>query len=166
MLIIPILLLITLLIALLNNIKVYDSFVEGIIEAFNLVISILPYLASIFLAIELMRASGLSKLIGDFVAPVFKVFGIPKELCELLVLRPLSGSGSLSLLETIFQDYGVDSYISRCASVIMGCSDTIFYIVAIYFSTSKNKKTGLAIPISILASIIGAIIACAICRIM
>lgn len=166
MLIVPILLLITLLIAIMKNIPVYDSFVEGTKEALKLVISLLPYLATILLAIELMRSSGLSAMLGKAVAPAFQVFGIPKELCELLILRPLSGSGSLSLLETIYKDYGVDSYISRCASVIMGSTDTILYVVAVYFSTSKDKKSGLAIPIAVFATLAGAIFSCALCRIM
>ncbi|MFW5780755.1 MAG: nucleoside recognition domain-containing protein [Bacillota bacterium] len=166
MLIIPILLLITLLIALINNIPVYDSFVEGTKEAITLVVKILPYLAVILLAIELMQISGLSQILGRAVSPVFSFLGIPSELSELLILRPLSGSGSLSLLEKIYQDYGVDSYVARSASVIMGCSDTILYVVAVYFSTSKDKKSGLAIPISIFATFMGAIVACAICRIM
>ncbi|MDD4315633.1 MAG: spore maturation protein, partial [Clostridia bacterium] len=147
MLIVPVMLLITLLIAILKNIPVYDSFVEGAKEALTLVVSILPYLAAILLSIELMRSSGMSAMLGDAMAPLFRLLGIPKELCELLVLRPLSGSGSLSLLEKIYSDYGVDSYIARSASVIMGSSDTILYVVAVYFSTSKNKKSGLAIPI-------------------
>lgn len=166
MLIVPILLLITLLYALLKNISVYESFVEGTKEAITLVVSILPYLATILIAIELMRMSGLSVMLANVVSPVFKLLGIPKELCELLILRPLSGSGSLSVLETIYKDYGVDSYIARCASVIMGSTDTILYVIAIYFSTSKDKKSGLAIPISIVASIFGAIVSCAICKIM
>ncbi len=166
MIIVPILLLITLLIALMYKIPVYDSFVEGTKEALELVINILPYLATILISIELMRISGLSAMIGKAVSPLFNLLGIPSQLCELLILRPLSGSGSLSLLETIYKEYGVDSYIARSASVIMGCSDTIFYIVAVYFSTSKDKKSGLAIPISIFSSLIGAIIACAICRII
>ncbi|HHT84044.1 MAG: nucleoside recognition domain-containing protein [Christensenellales bacterium] len=166
MLITPVLLIITLLVALLKKIPVYDSFIEGIKEAFNLVISLLPYLAAILISIELMRASGLSQMLGRAVSPVFKVMGIPPQLCELLILRPLSGSGSLSLLEKIYADYGVDSYIGRCASVIMGSSDTIFYIVAVYFSTSKDKKSGLAIPISVFASLMGAIASCALCRII
>ena len=166
MLIIPVLLLITLLIALIKNIPVYDSFVEGAKESLTLVIKILPYIAGILLAIELMQISGRSAMLGRAVSPAFKVLGIPPELSELLILRPLSGSGSLSLLEKIYQEYGVDSYVSRCASVIMGCSDTILYIVAVYFSTSKDKKSGLAIPISLAATFLGAILSCALCRIL
>lgn len=148
------------------NIPVYDSFVEGAKEALSLTIKIIPYLSTILISIELMRISGLSEVLGKAVSPVFNLLGIPHQLCELLILRPLSGSGSISLLETIYKDYGVDSYIARCASVIMGCSDTIFYIVAVYFSTSKDKKSGLAIPISIFASLIGAVLACLICRVL
>ena len=164
MLITPVLLIITLLVALLKKIPVYDSFIEGIKEAFNLVISLLPYLAAILISIELMRASGLSQMLGRAVSPVFKVMGIPPQLCELICVR--CRAAAACRFGKIYADYGVDSYIGRCASVIMGSSDTIFYIVAVYFSTSKDKKSGLAIPISVFASLMGAIASCALCRII
>lgn len=166
MLVVPILLLITLLVAIIKKIHVYDSFVAGTREALQLVIGILPYLATIFIAIELMRLSGLSKVLSSFVSPAFALLGIPEELCELIILRPLSGSGSIAMLESIYAQYGVDSYVSRCASVIVGSSDTILYITAVYFSTSKDKRSGLAVPISLAATFFGTVLSCLICRVM
>jgi spore maturation protein B len=166
MFVVPVVLLITFVVAAIKKVKIYDSFIIGIKESLALVITLLPYLASIFMLIEIFRVSGLSIKLTNLLAIPFSYIGIPKELIELLILRPLSGTGSLAIVETIFNDYGVDSYISRCASVIMSCNDTILYVVAVYFSTAKNKKSGLAIPISIFASFLGAILACILCRFM
>ncbi len=164
MLIVPFILLTTFIISLVKKINIYDNFIEGIKESFSLCINLLPYLMSVFMLIALLQASGISGILSKVLATPLEWFGIPKELCELMILRPISGSGSLGATEVIFQNYGVDSYISRCASVVMGCNDTIFYIVAVYFATSEDKSTGLAIPISIFASFIGAVFGCYICR--
>ena len=99
-------------------------------------------------------------------APAFSYLGIPKELLELIILRPLSGSGSLALLESIYLTHGVDSYLSVSASIIMGSTETIFYVVGVYFSMEKDKKTGLAIPIALFSSFIGTLLACALARII
>ncbi|MCL2630205.1 MAG: spore maturation protein [Firmicutes bacterium] len=164
--IIPIFILITLIIAVIKKVNVFNSFAEGMKEAIKLTVNILPYLASVFILVELMRASGLSLMIGKAVAPALTFLGIPKELAELLILRPLSGSGSLVFLESLYSTYGVDSYPARVASVIMGATDTILYISAVYLSTSKEKRSGLAIPISLIASFVGVILASWLCLIM
>lgn len=166
MYLIPAVLLITFVVATIKKIKIYDSFIVGIKASLTLVISLLPYLASIFMLIEIFRVSGLSATLTKILAVPFSYLGIPKELIELLILRPLSGTGSLVIVENIFKEYGVDSYTARCASVIMASNDTILYIVAVYFSASKDKKSGPAIPISIFASLLGAILACFLCRFM
>ncbi|HOO23286.1 MAG TPA: spore maturation protein [Clostridia bacterium] len=164
--IVPAVLLITFIAAAIKRVKIYDSFIVGIRESLTLVINLLPYLASIFMLIEIFRASGLSQKLTNILALPFYYLGIPKELIELLILRPLSGTGSLALVETIFTDYGVDSYVARCASVIMASNDTIFYVTAVYFSASADKRSGSAVIISVAASFLGAILACILCRFM
>lgn len=162
--VIPALLALTFIIALIKRVSLFDSFTEGAKDALKLIFELIPYLVVIFIAVELMRESGLSIYIAKALKPLFMLLGIPIELAELMILRPLSGSGSLVLLETLYAQYGVDSYPARVASVIMGGTDTILYIVAVYFSTSKNKKTGLAIPISLAASVAGVILAAFLCK--
>lgn len=164
--VVPVIIILTLIVAVIKKASVYDSFVIGIKESLSLVISLLPYLASIFMLLEIFRASGLSVKISNVLATPLTYLGIPKELCELLILRPLSGSGSLAVVEKIFAEYGVDSYVARSASVIMASNDTIFYIAAVYLSTSKDKSCGQAVAISLFCSLIGAISACLLCRIM
>lgn len=163
---IPILLITTFAIAIVKKVPLYDSFAAGIKDAIKLMVDILPYLMTIFFAIELLRASGLSVLLSELLATPLGLIGIPKELSELVLLRPLTGSGSLVILQNIYDTYGVDSYPARVASVIMGSTDTILYVVAVYFSTSKNKKTGLAIPISVFVSVAATVVAALLCRIM
>lgn len=163
---VPVIIVSVFVLALVKRVSLYDSLTEGIKEAVNLVIKLVPNLVAVFVAIELMRVSGMSKLLADFVSPVFLYLGIPKELIELIILRPLSGSGSLAVLENIYATYGVDSYVSVAASIIMGSTETILYVVTVYFAGEKDKKTGLAVPIALFASFIGAIVACTLARLI
>ena len=144
----------------------YGSFVKGAKQAVPLVVSIFPFVASILVAVALLRVSGITAFLAQILSPVFNFLGIPTELCELVLLRPFTGSGSYGILENIFSSYGPDSYISRCACVIMGCSETIFYVTTVYLSQTKVKKLFYAIPVALLCSLIGTILACFICKFM
>ncbi len=161
---VPVILLLSVLFAALKKISVYDSFVEGAKEAVRLTLSVLPYLVGIFVMTELFSVSGLAKQLSFCLEPLFSVLGIPSELIELIILRPLSGSGSLVVTEKIFAEYGVDSYVGRCASVLCGSSDTVFYIVSVYLSKSENKKSGAAVPIALFSTFSGTILSCFLCR--
>lgn len=149
-----------------KKVNTYDTFVKGAKGAIKLVIDIFPYIASILIAVALLRASGITSFLSRLLSPIFNFLGIPTELCELILLRPFTGSGSFGLLENIFNTYGVDSYISRCACVIMGCSETIFYVATVYISQTKIKKLLYAIPVALVCSFIGTILACLLCKIM
>ena len=162
--VIPCLILITLIVAVIKKVSVYDSFIEGAKEAAKLIVSLLPFLTSVFVLIEVFEASGLNVYISKYLGYVFSFFGIPRELSELVIIRPLSGSGSLGVLENILLEYGPDSYVGKCASVVCGASDTVFYIVAVYLSASDDKRAPLAVPISLISSFIGTVAACFLCR--
>ncbi len=162
--ILPILIILVFLFSAIRRVPVFDSFAEGAKEALKLVVAIFPYIAGIFVCVTLFRVSGLAASFTKLVTPVFNIIGIPPELTELIVIRPMSGSGSLALIENIYENYGADSYIARCASVIMGSSETVFYVAAVYFSTTKVKKLRYAIPIALTATVVGAILSCLICR--
>lgn len=164
--ILPILFIGLFLYGFFKKINTYDTFVKGAKGAIKLVVEIFPYIACIMIAVALLRVSGATEFLAKCLAPVFNFLGIPPELCELILLRPFTGSGSYALLNDVFAVYGPDSYIGRCASVILGCSETIFYVATIYLSQTKIKKLGYAIPCALIASIIGAIVACLLCRII
>lgn len=115
--------------------------------------------------VQFIKISGLASLISKIVAPVFNFCGIPSELGELVLLKSFSGNGSLAILNDLYATYGVDSYIGRCASVIIGSCDTVFYVTTLYLSQTKVKKLGYAIPVALVASYAGAIISCLLCKI-
>lgn len=161
---IPIFLILVLIISLIKNINAYDSFVYGARQSIDVCINTFPYLVAIFVIVELLSISGLSSLFSQLFAPIFNLFGIPSELTEFLILRPFTGSGSIGVLSNLFSKFGADSYISKCACIIMSCSETTFYVIAVYFSTTKIKRLKYTIPICLLSAFINAILACFICR--
>ena len=164
--ILPVLFLLLFVYCVFKRINTYDHFVKGAKGAIQLVVDIFPFIASILIAVALLRVSGITDFLGNILSPFFRILGIPKELCELVLLRPFTGSGSYGILENIFSTYGADSYISRCACVIMGCSETIFYVATVYISQTKVKKLLYAIPVALFCSLVGAILACLVCKIM
>ena len=164
--IIPVFIIFVLIISLIKKVNAYDSFVSGAKQSIDLCINTFPYLVAIFSIVELLQASGLSLLISKLASPIFGFLGIPPELTEFLIIRPFTGSGSIGMLSNIFSLYGPDSYISKCACVIMSCSETTFYVVAVYFSTTKIKKLRYVIPVCLLSALLGSVLACAICKVL
>jgi len=164
--IIPIFIFLLLLFVAKQKVNAYEAFVTGASKSIELCKTIFPFIVSILIAVALFRASGLMSLVLQAITPVFSLLGIPAEVSELVLLRPFSGSGSLAILEDILKTHGADSYVARCASSIMGSSETVFYVCAIYFSKTNVKKLLYAIPVSLLCSLVSAILACLFCRIL
>ena len=161
---IPILILLILVYSLFKKVKPYDAFTTGAKSALPFATSIFPYLVSIFVLTELFESSGLSDIITSIIAPIFKGFGIPKELTKLVLIKPFSGNGALAVLSDVYTTYGVDSYLARSASVIYGSSETVFYVAAVYFANAKTKNLFLPILISLIASFFSCTFACLICH--
>ena len=164
--IIPILIIILIIFASYRKVNVYETFTQGAKKSLSLVSGIFPYIVSIMLVVSLFRASGLANVLVVCISPIFNFLGIPPEVCELVLLRPFTGSGSLSLLKDVISAYGADSYISRCACTILASSETVFYVTAVYFAGTKTKKVWFAISISLLCNFVGAIISCFLCKII
>ncbi|MBQ7164510.1 MAG: spore maturation protein [Clostridia bacterium] len=164
--ILPVLFLILLVYARKRRVNIYDAFTEGAKGAIPLAVSLFPYLAAIFVMTGVFEKSGLSALLNSALAPVWKFLGVPEGVGPLILIKPFSGSGSLAVLSEVYAEYGADSYVSRCASVIFGSSETVFYVSAVYFSSCKNRKLLPALAVSLAASFISALLACLICRIM
>ena len=161
---IPAFIAIVLFVALIKKVDAYSSFVKGAKGAMPLMGNLLPFIIAMFVAVELFRNSGLSGYLCSFLSPLFKILGIPDEVCELMIIRPFSSNAGYVLLRDIFSCYGVDSYIGKCASVIMGSSDTIFYVSSIYFASTNVKKTLLTIPIALFCNVVCCVLACFCCR--
>ena len=163
---IPLLFLFVFAFAIVKRVNVFNSFIDGAKQAIPLTISIFPYIATVLMAIELMKVSGVYNAVELVFSPALKFLGIPSELTPLIILRPFSGSGSLGLVNDVYSNYGVDSYAGRCASVLYGSTETVFYLSTIYFSGTSVKKLGLAIPIAIFCSVMSGVLACLFCKIM
>lgn len=164
--ILPIIFIFVFVFSYFKKVNTYDTFVKGAKGAIDLVLDIFPFIATIMVAVALLRASGITNLLALAFSPVFNFLGIPSQLTELVLLRPFTGAGSFALLNDVLVKYGADSYISRCACVIMGCSETIFYVATVYFSQTKVKKLLYAIPVALVCAAVGAVVACLLCKIM
>lgn len=164
--IVPVIFLVVLIASLFKKKDAYGSFIEGSRSAIDLMVGVFPYLMTIMMCVELFRRTGISEIVASFVSPVFNVLGLPGQLAELMLLRPLSGAGSLAILDNIFTTYGTDTFIGRCASVIYGSSETVFYVSAIYLSQSKTKKLRYALPVALISILIGCVVGCAVLRAM
>lgn len=164
--IIPVIITLAIVVVFIRRGKPYDDFVNGAKQSFSLVLSVFPYLATIFIMTELFDKSGISKAIIDLSAGFFGFFGIDKALVPLVIIKPFSGSGSLGILSEIMKKYGVDSYISKCAAAVYGSSETVFYVGAVYYSKCKRKPGVLPFAISLVSNFISTVFACFICKIL
>jgi len=162
----PVLILFIFIYAKTKKVNVYGSFINGAKQSIGIVVSIFPYLVTIMIMVQFIKISGLAGLLANFASPLFNAIGIPSELCELVLLKPFSGNGSLAILNDIYTTYGVDSYIGRSASVIVGSCDTVFYVTTLYCSQTKVKKLLYAIPVALIATLAGAILSCLFCKFM
>ena len=165
-LLIPLIFIVSFVFASCKKVKVYDSFVEGAKKAIPLIVSIFPYLACITMLSTLLEISGLNDLLILWLTPVFRFFGVPTEIAPLILIKPLSGSGSIAMLAELLERYGVDSYIARCACVAHGAAETVFYVGAVYFSGLKRKRLTAALLISLFAYLAAVVLGCAFCLIM
>ncbi len=164
--VVPVLFLIVLVVSLFKKKDAYSYFIDGSRSAIDLMVGVFPYLMTIMMCVQIFRATGVSAALSSFVAPAFEAMGLPGQLTELLLLRPLSGAGSIAILDNIYATYGTDTFIGRCASVIYGSSETVFYVSAIYLSQSKTKKLRYALPVALFATLVGCILGCALLRVI
>ena len=150
--------------AISKNVKVYEAFTTGAKGAIPLVTTIFPYIATVLILSELFSASGLESKLLTALSPVFDGLGVPKEIAPLLLIKPLSGNGSLAVLSDILNTYGVDSYLSRCACVVYGSSETTLYLGAVYFSGLKRKRLTSALVIALISFFLSTIFGCFLCN--
>ena len=143
---------------------VFEAFLQGAGEGLATSVKLIPTLVLLLVGISMFRAGGALDILTRALAPAFSVIGIPEEIIPFIIMRPISGSGSTAMLSDLFSRYGADSYAGRAASLIMGSSDTAFYIFAVYFGAVKIKKTGYALSAALLAQLFCAAAACLIAR--
>ena len=131
---------IVVLFGLIKRVPVFDIFLKGAKEGIQLLYTIAPTIMGLVFAVDLLRSSGAVDAICKFIDPAANFLGFPKEIIPMVLLRPVSGSGSTALLTALYNDCGPDSFAGRVASVIAGSSETTFYAIAMYFGSIKVKK--------------------------
>lgn len=136
---------------LFKRVPVYEEFVTGAKEGFNVAVRIIPYLVAILFAIAMFRASGAMDYLTDGLRPILAAIGIPPEILPMAIVRPLTGSGSLGVLADFTKQYGADSLITKMAATIYGSTETTFYVLAVYFGAVSVKKTRHALPVGLVA---------------
>lgn len=152
---VPVVIIIIVIYGIADKKKVYDIFVEGVTEGMSIVIKIFPTLLGIFLAVGVLRSSGLLEIITRAVSVFTNKVGFPSEVMPLAMLRPISGSASLAVATDIMKTYGVDSKIGLITSTIMGSTETTFYTIAIYTGSIGVKKIRFVLVAALIADFVG-----------
>ena len=147
-----------------RGVKVYEEFVEGAKEGFNVILRIIPFLVAMLVAIGMFKGAGGIDLLGRLLTPVLAPLHFPPDLLPLALMRPLSGSATLALLADIVHRLGPDNIVSLMAATIYGSTETTFYVAAVYFGSVGVKQTRHAIPAGLLADLVGVVASVAICR--
>ncbi len=150
--------------AALCRVKVYEEFVEGAKEGFQVAVRIIPYLVAIIAAVAMFRAAGGIDLITKAVGPTLAAVSFPSELLPLALMRPLSGSGASGLFAELVKAQGPDSLISQMAATIMGSTETTFYVIAVYFGSVSIRRTRHAVPAGLVADLAGVVASVIICN--
>lgn len=143
---------------LLQKIDIFDAFIEGAVDGFKTVYKILPTLIGLMIAIGVLRQSGTLEMMAKFLSPVTVLFGFPSELVPLVVVKMFSSSAATSLLLDVYKQFGTDSYLGTLASVLMSCSETIFYTMSVYFMTAKVTKTRYTLAGALAATLAGVVV--------
>ena len=152
--ILPLMILFILSLALIKKVPVYEEFIEGAKDGFKVSISIIPYLVAIIVAVSMFRASGILDWLKDFANNI-----IPPDIIPLMLTRPLSGSAALGIFSDIVKEYGADSYIAKLTAIMVGSSETTFYVLAVYFGSVGIKKYRYALLTGIIADITNIVLA-------
>ncbi len=134
-----------------RGINVFDEFIQGAKSGLKTVFDIIPSLIALLLCVNMLRSSGGLDVICSLLSPISDFLGIPREITPLAILSPISGSGALGMYENILKEFGPDSYIGRCASVVMGSTETTFYAITLYYGSINIKKTRHTLPSALCA---------------
>jgi spore maturation protein B len=140
-----------------RKVDIFDTFVEGAKDGFKIVLKILPTLIGLMMAVGILRSSGFLDFMTTMMIPLTNKIGFPTPLVPIAIMRTISSSATTGLVLDLFKTYGPDSFIGRMASIMMGCTETVFYTLSIYFMSVNIKKTRYAIPGALFVSFVGII---------
>lgn len=140
-----------------SKLKVYETFLKGAKDGLRIAVDILPTLIGLMVAVGVLRASGFFELLGVLLEPITTALGLPAQLIPLLIVKMFSSSAATGLVLDIFKTSGPDSYAGMLTSILMSCTETIFYTMSVYFLAAKVTKTGYTLKGALLATLAGTI---------
>lgn len=162
----PAILIIILTTGLIKKVPIYEVFTEGAKEGFKVSVSIIPYLVAIIVGISMFRASGIIEMTGNILSPFLAHFNIPADIIPVMIVRSLSGSAALGIFSDIAYTLGPENYATTLAAVMVGSSETTFYILAVYFGAVGISKLRYALLVGLLADLVGIIAAVTVCNLV
>lgn len=150
-------------VGLIRKVPVYEVFIEGAKEGFDIGVRIIPYLVAILFSIGMFRASGAMDWMISALGPLLDAVGFPVEVLPMAIVRPLTGSGSVGVLAEMIEQFGAESIFVKMAATMFGSTETTFYVIAVYFGAVGVKKVRYAINVGLMADLAGIIASIAIC---
>lgn len=156
-LVMPLMVLIITIYAMVKKVNIYDSFIKGAKEGIEMSLNIFPNLLAMIFGISMIIKSNVISDLLSFLKPLFDILRIPLEIVPMAMIRPISGGATLALMNDIFTEYGVDSFLGRLASTIQGSTDTTIYILTLYFGFIGIKKIRYAMWVGLLADLVGVV---------
>ena len=154
-LIIPLIIFFIVVYGIIHHTDVYDEFIAGVADGMKTVVGIAPTLVGLMAAVGILRASGFLDFLAGLLSSFTDRVGFPSQLVPLTIVRMFSSSAATGLALDIFKEYGTDSYIGMAASILMSCTETIFYTMSVYFMAAKVKKTRWTLPGALIATLAG-----------
>lgn len=162
----PVILLLILTMGLVKKVPLYETFTDGAKDGFKVAINIIPYLVAIIVAISMFRVSGIIEMIENAFAPILSHFNVPADTIPIMIVRSLSGSAALGVFSDIANNLGPDAYATKLAAVMVGSSETTFYVLAVYFGAVGITKLRYALVVGLLADFIGIVAAISVCSLV
>ena len=157
--VIPIFVLIIIIYGFTKKINLYDTFLEGAKEGLITTFNIFPAVLAMVFAINIFLDSNFLEFLLSFLNPFLIKLNIPLDIIPMALLRPISGTASLAIMNDIFANYGPDSFAGKLASVLQGCTDTTVYVIALYYGSVKISKIGHSLSAGLFADLVGIIMA-------
>ncbi|MBO5336428.1 MAG: spore maturation protein [Lachnospiraceae bacterium] len=155
--IIPILIFYVVGYGMVSGVKVYETFLKGAKDGLRVVVDILPTLIGLMMAVGVLRASGFFELLGTLLQPLTNVLRVPSQIIPLLIVKMFSSSAATGLVLDIFKNMGPDSYVGMITSLLMSCTETIFYTMSVYFLAAKVTKTRYTLTGALLSTLVGTV---------
>ena len=162
----PFIILLILTMGMAKKVPIYEVFTDGAKDGFKVAVNIIPYLVAIIVAISMFRASGIIEMLENSLSGILSTINVPADTLPIMIVRSLSGSAALGVFSDIANNLGPDSYATKLSAVMVGSSETTFYVLAVYFGAVGISKLRYALWVGLLADFIGIVAAIAVCNLM